>query len=205
MKKLVLCLVVATLIATGCASPTRTALPTVEVVVLVPYQTMTSVLPTRTPRPTETPTPGQFDAYGRFSWLDVEGECAEILGTWYASPGVVVRNNYGEVEYAEEFSIAYVDYTAYPVVVIKDSGETSQTWVVDFGYDPVRVYAQDDYFWAGLQNKDQFQPLDPDPYLERALEILPSHIPIVVRSEWHWMPDADGDYGWDPSTVCLVP
>lgn len=141
-----------------------------------------------------TPVPREFDPYGRFPWSEFEGECRNTFETWQSSSGVQVRYAYGAVEEAGE--TAYVEYTLYPVVILKDSGEKGQTWAVDFSYDPIRVYAQDDYFFEGVEDRHQFQPLDPDPYLERGLEIVPNHSPVVVHSEWHWLADDLGYYDW---------
>jgi hypothetical protein len=147
-----------------------------------------------------TPMPQELDPGGRFSWLTLVGKCKSAVETWKSLPGVWVRYSYDDVEYAGE--TAYVVYNAYPVVILKDSNESGQTWAVDFGYDPVRVYAQDTYFWGGVEMRRQFQPLDPEPYLKRGLEIVPNHTPIVVRSEWRWT-DYNDHYEWAPiSTSC---
>ena len=157
-----------------------------------------SIQPTIEP----TPAPQELDPYGRFPWSKLEGVCRNTLDTWQSSSGVQVRYAYGDVEEAGE--TAYVVYTVYPVVILKDSGEKGQTWAVDFSYDPIRVYAQDDYFFAGVEDRSQFQPLDPDPYLERGLEIVPNHSPVGVHSEWHWLADDNGYFDWVPTKATCV-
>lgn len=148
--------------------------------------------------PTATPSPAKFDPYGRFHMLGLTGDC-QIVTTWETLPGVWVRNHYGPVEYSGD--TVSVTYTAFPAVILKD--DVGQTWAVDFSYDPIRVYAQGSYFWAGIATNYQIQPVNPAPFILQAQKTVPNHALISVYSEWRWE-NKNNYYGWTPiNSVCI--